>query len=371
MASSLVKTLMALGLWMCLSITVIFFNAGLLGRFPHPIALVCWHQVVSCMLVATIQLVKPGLLKTGDEANDIPPLTLWRSVELGTPVALMAAIALVASNTAYLYLSVSFIQMVKAWTSSSVYLTGILLGTQKWSVPVAKTLGGITLGLMIASLGEVKFNAWGFSLQVVALLAEAARITMLEVRLKSQGYKLNPLSSMKVFAPLIMCTLAVLLLSTDREALNPDSLAAVGWEPFALNGLVACGLQLAVFLCIQLASGLVYALSGIVKDFLIIIGAAVFRGDRINTTQMVGYVIAVLGLQAYAAVSKAPEAFSKGVVPELCRQLGELLGVLKVPAADGAKDPEELDCIVGASTGAKEEEEALDGEGFATPVSSV
>merc|ERR1719210_751126 len=91
-------------IWMLTSMAVILFNASILQTYKHPIALTCWHMVVSCTLVACIQLFKPGLLKTGDDANGVPSLTLRRSIELGLPVALTAALALVTSNTAYLYL---------------------------------------------------------------------------------------------------------------------------------------------------------------------------------------------------------------------------------------------------------------------------
>jgi len=361
MASSFMVSVGAIMVWMCLSMTVIFFNAALLGSFRHPIALTCWHMVVSCMLVTCIQICKPGLLETGDEANGIPPLTLRRSVQLGMPVALVGAFGLVSGNMAYLYLTVSFIQMIKAWTSSAVYITGCLLGTQRWSRPVAKTLLTVTIGLTLASLGEVNFDALGFVIQVMSMSAESLRINMLEIRLKSQGYKLNPLSSMKIFAPLIMCTLGTMLLLLDREALDLEVISAIGWGTFTLNGMFACCLNLAVFLCIQVASGLVYALSGVVKDLMIVSGAAIFRGDSITPLQVVGYTIAILGIQAYSVVSKEPAGFEAGVAPELARRLCQRLGLRKPPEGAEAEDridarDEELKCIVGASTDREDSE---------------
>jgi len=316
---------LSLTLWTILGTTVIFFNASLLQHYRHPIALTCWHMVVSCMLVAVVQLVRPGLLSTGDEAKGIAPLTFRRSVELGVPVAVMAACGLVMTNAAYLYLTASFIQMMKAGTSASVYMVGCLLGTQTWSVPVAKTLAVITLGLIIATIEEVKFDARGFLLQLAALLSEAVRINLLEVRLKSAGYRLNPLSSMKIFAPLIMVILGSLMVVLDPAAMDVEAIRAIGYGTFALNGAVACCLNLSVFLAIQVASGLTFALAGILKDSMIILGAGIFKGEGLCTTQLVGYCMAVLGLQVYAAVSKAPADFEAGVLPTLARRLRALV----------------------------------------------
>uniref|UniRef100_A0A7S2E0A5 Sugar phosphate transporter domain-containing protein n=1 Tax=Alexandrium andersonii TaxID=327968 RepID=A0A7S2E0A5_9DINO len=180
--------------------------------------------------------------------------------------------------------------------------------------------------------------------------------------MKSAGYKLNPLSSMKIFSPLIMILLGTALVVLDPSALDIEKIAEVGWGPFALNGMVACGLNLAVFLVIKIASGLIFALSGVLKDFLIITGSAVFKGETISTMQMGGYVIAVLGLQMYAAVSKAPADFEAGVLPELFRRIKELVmppatsgdGVKKKDVA--AAKEEELQGIIGATTDNEEED---------------
>lgn len=353
----------AIALWMSLSMSVIFFNAAILKTYRHPIALPCWHMVVSCIFVGIIQLVKPGLLVTGNPDEGVPPLDVRRSVELGLPVALVAGLGLVTSNAAYMYLTISFIQMIKAWTSSCVYIMACLLGTQKWSVPVAKTLITITLGLTVASIGELKFNAFGFCIQVLSMLCEAARINQLEIRLKSNGYKLNPLSSTKIFAPLIMVVLGVCVLLMDRSALDADSIRAVGFGMFTFNGAVACMLNLSVFLVIQVANGLIYALSGVAKDLLIICGSALFRGDAITGLQVLGYSIAVLGVQAYAQVSKSPSDFEAGVYPELARRLWACIRPAGSTAEDceTAKDKsratdQELRSIVGATMTDDDEE---------------
>merc|ERR1712216_607055 len=138
-------------LWITLSTVVIVFNAVLLKNFRHPISLICWHMLVGSVLILCIRLVKPDLLRTGDAKQGVPPLTFASALKLGTPVAIFHVTSMIAGNSAYLYLNVSFIQMIKAWTSGCVYLVGCVMQTQKWSTPIAKTIAMITFGLSIAS----------------------------------------------------------------------------------------------------------------------------------------------------------------------------------------------------------------------------
>lgn len=62
-------------------------------------------------------------------------------------------------NTAYLYLSVSFIQMLKALMPASVYLHGLVYGVETGFAP--RKFGAILVicgGVLLASLGEIEFR---------------------------------------------------------------------------------------------------------------------------------------------------------------------------------------------------------------------
>ncbi|CAK0806316.1 unnamed protein product, partial [Prorocentrum cordatum] len=215
--------------------------------------------------------------------------------------------------------SVAFCQMIKAFTPASVYASGCLLGTQQWSIPIVKCLCVITLGLVVTSLGELNFHLFGFVMQVVALICEGLRITLLETRMKSQGYKLNALSSVMVFAPMVCAVLFVSSLLFDRSAFDAQQISEIGVGIFSANAFLAFLLNVVIYLAIQSASGLDFALTGVLKDLLIVVGSCLFQGGQITTTQLVGYSLAMVGLQAYGVVSKSPSDFEDGVVAALLR----------------------------------------------------
>ncbi|CAE7035791.1 unnamed protein product [Symbiodinium sp. CCMP2592] len=316
---------------------MIIFNAALLQGFRHPVWLTFWHMSASTILILLLKLARPDLVATGDEKEGRPPLAMIEALKLGFPVAAAQCVGLIAGNTAVMYLSVSFCQMIKAWTPAMVYAVGCLVGTQKFSIPVAKTILTITAGLMITSVGEIKFDWYGFLMQVTALFSEGLRINLLEILLKSAGYKLNPLSSILIFAPIASAILLVIGVVTDLDGISFEVMHKLGELVLVANALVAFFLNIAIYIAIQLASGLIYALAGVVKDISIIMGSVIVMGSNVNVLQVVGYSIAITGIQCYGVVSKAPANFeASGIAYGVFRHFQDNLA--PSTAASPAKD---------------------------------
>ena len=85
------------------------------------------------------------------------------------------AASLWLSNSAYLYLSVSFIQMTKSLMPGLVYATGIGLGTERFTRANAATMALIAAGVVVCAIGEVNLVPKGVLQQLAALLFEARR----------------------------------------------------------------------------------------------------------------------------------------------------------------------------------------------------
>ena len=103
------------------------------------------------------------------------------------PVAALFAVSLWASNTAYIYLSVAFIQMLKALSPVTVYCVGCAIGLEKYSPRKVGQLGRGDARVMISSFGEMNFHLFGFIVQIVAVLAEACRILSVQIITRQGG----------------------------------------------------------------------------------------------------------------------------------------------------------------------------------------
>jgi hypothetical protein len=81
------------------------------------------------------------------------------------------------SNSAYLYLSVSFIQMTKSLMPGLVYACGCMVGTEAPTLSAALNMALIAVGVLVCALGEVNLVLAGLLQQLVALGFEVSSRT--------------------------------------------------------------------------------------------------------------------------------------------------------------------------------------------------
>lgn len=94
--------------WVFLSSIVIIFNKWILDRFPFSITLTTWHMFFSTIatqiLARTTTLIQPS--------PDMNPRLYFTAI---LPIGFCFSMSLILSNSVYLYLSLSFIQMLKVF----------------------------------------------------------------------------------------------------------------------------------------------------------------------------------------------------------------------------------------------------------------
>lgn len=149
------------------------------------------------------------------------------------PIGLLYALSLWLSNSSYLYLSVSFIQvsrgarngknekrftppdprarwltrsprtsqMTKSLMPGLVYICGILLKIDDFNMYQACNMLLIALGVLVCAFGEVNLHPLGLTLQLAALSFEAARLTLVQILIKSKGIAMNPIQSLYYISP--------------------------------------------------------------------------------------------------------------------------------------------------------------------------
>lgn len=167
------------------------------------------------------------------------PLTLKFLLRTIVPIAAVASGALICSNTAYLYLSVPFIQMLKALSPVFVlFLTWVWSLKQVTTSDIASILV-ITAGVMLASIGELEFSWLGTAIHVTGLACEALRVVMIQALLTNEGHEIGPLLSLYYYAP--ACALFNLLFAsiTELPQITLADFAKVGWPLLVLNGAIA------------------------------------------------------------------------------------------------------------------------------------
>ncbi len=117
------------------------------------------------------------------------------------PIGALFAGTLWLGNAAYLYLSVSFIQMLKALMPVAVFGVGCALKTETFSVDTLSNMLVVTVGVAIASYGEINFVVIGVVLQLLSVACESTRLTLVQILLQRRGLKLNPVTTVGLNPP--------------------------------------------------------------------------------------------------------------------------------------------------------------------------
>ncbi|QCD80678.1 probable sugar phosphate/phosphate translocator At4g32390 [Vigna unguiculata] len=282
-------------IWIFLSFTVIVYNKYILDRkmynWPFPISLTMIHMAfcssLAYLLVRVFKLVEPVSM-----SRDL----YFKSV---VPIGALYSLSLWFSNSAYIYLSVSFIQMLKALMPVAVYSIGVMFKKEVFKNETMANMVSISLGVAIAAYGEAKFDSWGVTLQLLAVAFEATRLVLIQILLNSKGISLNPITSLYYIAPCCLVFLSVPWIIMEYPSLRDNSSLHLDFGIFGTNSACAFALNLAVFLLVGKTSALTMNVAGVVKDWLLIAFSWSVIKDTVTPLNLLGYGLAFLGVAYY------------------------------------------------------------------------
>ncbi|KAK7203798.1 glucose-6-phosphate/phosphate and phosphoenolpyruvate/phosphate antiporter [Myxozyma melibiosi] len=281
--------------------------------FPtaYPIFLTTWHLVFSATATQTLARATNFY---NDRPLEISRDVYWKRI---VPVSIFYSLSLVLSNQAYVYLNISFIQMLKATAPVAVFIVSYALGVESFRVDVLVNIWIIVFGVFVASFGEINFSTRGVVLQMLAIFFEALRLVLMNKLLHSptakteqektvynpkqgKGQSMDPLVCLYYFAPVCAITNSVLfVLSEERTKLTTAALRELGLPILFVNALAAFLLNVSVVFLVGRTSSLVLSLCGILKDIGLVLVSSLIWRTTISKLQVVGYIIALIGMFGY------------------------------------------------------------------------
>lgn len=283
--------------WMAFSIALILSNKWLLAfrGFPFPIALTMFHMAF-CSTLAALFIKVFHVVSTSDE--------MTRTVYLQSvvPIAILYAGSLWFSNSAYIHLSVSFIQMLKALMPVTVYALGVFGNLEEIDTIKLLNMVVISLGVGIAAFGELRFSWTGLALQLSGQGAEAGRLVLIQILLQAKGLKLNPITTIYYIAPSSLLALVPPFLLVELFPIIDFARskgANFNISYILANGAVAFGLNIAVFLLIGKTSALTLNIAGVLKDWLLIGFSNILFEAPVTALNLEGFTLALIGVGFY------------------------------------------------------------------------
>ncbi|XP_021729622.1 probable sugar phosphate/phosphate translocator At3g17430 [Chenopodium quinoa] len=293
--TSLALTYLYLLIYILLSSGVILYNKWVLSpkyfNFPFPITLTMVHMgfsgVVAFFLVRVFKVVAPVKMTFEIYATCVIPISAF------------FASSLWFGNTAYLHISVAFIQMLKALMPVATFLMAVVCGTDKLRCDVFLNMLLVSVGVVVSSYGEIHFNIIGTLYQVTGIFAEALRLVLTQVLLQKKGLTLNPITSLYYIAPCSFMFLFIPWYMLEQPHMDISRIQFNFWIFFS-NALCALALNFSIFLVIGRTGAVTIRVAGVLKDWILIaLSTVIFPESAITGLNIIGYAIALVGVVMY------------------------------------------------------------------------
>ncbi|XP_074264127.1 putative sugar phosphate/phosphate translocator At1g48230 [Silene latifolia] len=309
-------TYLYLLIYILLSSGVILYNKWVLStkyfNFPFPITLTMVHMgfsgVVAFFLVRVFKVVTPVKMTFEIYATCVIPISAF------------FASSLWFGNTAYLHISVAFIQMLKALMPVATFLMAVLCGTDTLRCDVFLNMLLVSVGVVVSSYGEIHFNIIGTLYQVTGIFAEALRLVLTQVLLQKKGLSLNPITSLYYIAPCSFVFLFIPWYMLEQPHMDPSRIQFNFWTFFS-NALCALALNFSIFLVIGRTGAVTIRVAGVLKDWILIaLSTVIFPESAITGLNIIGYAIALCGVVMYNYLKlkdvRASQPNSSETIPE-------------------------------------------------------
>ena len=237
------------------------------------------------------------------------------------------ASSLCFGNAGYIYLTVSFVQILKAFTPCVVVLFLYLSGVEAPSRRVALSVSMMSAGTAIASLGEAHFNATGFLIMCAAETSEATRLVLTQRLLCNlkfgafEGlYLMAPICAVWMWGAALFFEVPRLLRSGDHAKISENG------DVFALAAILGFAVNVASFLVIKRTSSVMVKLLGTARNAGLVLVSAVALGEEVTTQQALGYALCLAFFGSYNYYKMTEPKTSEPKTPGSPKPLGGLSG---------------------------------------------
>ncbi|GAX82237.1 hypothetical protein CEUSTIGMA_g9665.t1 [Chlamydomonas eustigma] len=307
--SRLLLGVVGTGLWMFFSSSLIILNKNLYKNldFQRPFFVTGMGQLFS--FLGGLSLVGMGVLPL----RPVPKLSFCVTRLL--PIVLSSTATMFFGNTTYLYLSLSFIQILKAFTPALTLLLCVIVGLERMHWPLVLSIALITFGTanaVIEERGAPSFKALGLFSFLASSLTEASRVVGAEVLLGAQRF-----NSAEALVYIGGPTAVFLLLgAVVWEGMGPtsDGWAVIAQTPSAFLAAFTMSflVNLSCYFAIQYTSSLTFKVAGCVKNIGVVWYGIVAHKEHVTLVQMAGYAVSIIGFAIYSKLKMSVKALSEG-----------------------------------------------------------
>lgn len=215
------------------------------------------------------------------------------------PIGALSAGTIVLGMASYLFLTVSFVQMVKAFTPVMTLFFMTSFGLTRPNRQIIGCVMIICLGTAFAGLGELNFSLLGMGCMLSAQMCEALKLVFTQLMLKN--FKFNVVETLYYITPISAAW--VLLFAIFVEFKHFD---ASTWDlfmthkgSFLFSSVMAVSTNAINAVVIQHTNALMLKLVATARNGLLVLFNAMVMGEIVTGIQFCGYSVSLIGFLCY------------------------------------------------------------------------
>ena len=274
---------------------LIFLNNQIIATFRFPIVLTLEGMVFSSVI--SLALMLSGVSERKRAKGSLSLRFYLRNV---APIGGMIAITIWQGNRAYMFLSVAYIQMIKAWTPMMVVGLNVLSDKQLPPRTVLIAVMILVTGTMISSVGELRFSVDGIVAILASCACEAMRLMMQQKLLTNHSF--GVVEGIACIYPAAAVLLVFLFYAFEYERfqrVDGYGTLTAHWQLISLACLLGFLVNFAGSLVIKYCSSLTLKVLASARNAAIVLFAAGFFHEPVTAIQCVGYCITLVGFSLY------------------------------------------------------------------------
>ncbi|CDO65461.1 triose or hexose phosphate/phosphate translocator, putative [Plasmodium reichenowi] len=225
-------------------------------------------------------------------------------------ISALLGLSVVTGNSAYSYLEIPIISVIKSSSLILIYFLSIRFGLKEFKLSLLCSILTILTGV-IMSITSLKIDSlFGIFLLIISVISSSFKWVFTNVLLRSTSMKphiillhIYQVAMCIIIIPSLFIDLACMVKDYNSNILTMDkiltSLMLVG-----VGALTSIFLILAEFSLISYTSSVTLSIVFIGREALILLIGSIFFGEKINLSSSIGIAISMFGTILYGYASK-------------------------------------------------------------------
>ena len=215
------------------------------------------------------------------------------------PIGALSAGTVVFGMTSYLFLTVAFIQMLKAFTPVMTMTGLVIFGLENPSRGAILCVLVISLGTAIAGYGELNFSLLGVACMILAQMFEALKLIFTQMVLQRNKFSL--VETLYYVTPTSAACVLFFACILEFPHMSQSDLdkVLINFRPFLTSCIVAITTNVVNTFVVQSTNALVLKLSVTARNALLVLFNAVMMGETVTRLEGIGYVVSLGGFLGY------------------------------------------------------------------------